>query len=99
MSTLHCDYQANQKDRLKIHIESKHDKIEYPCQHCEHKVSTKRRLKLHIQAIHEKISYPCDKCEYKATTKQNPNVTLRQNMKIRGTLVTSVNVKQQKNII
>ena len=64
----HCDYKATLKGNLKIHIESKHNKIKYPCQQCAHKASTKQSLKLHIQSIHDKIKYSCEKCEYKATT-------------------------------
>ena len=43
----HCDqckYVATRKGRLKIHIESEHERVRYHCDHCDYFATEKRHL-------------------------------------------------------
>ena len=42
---------------LKIHIESVHEKVKYPCNQCEYKAIGHRSITRHIRSVHEKVKY------------------------------------------
>ena len=48
----HCEYQATQTGRLKIHIESVHLGIKYPCDSCEYQATELGSLNVHIKRAH-----------------------------------------------
>ena len=54
---------------LKIHVESIHEGVRYPCDKCPYKATTISSLKRHGESIHEGVCYSCacDHCEYTAT--------------------------------
>ena len=53
---------------LKMHKESKHEGIRYPCDQCDYAASMAKDLKRHKESKHEGIRYPCDQCDYAAKT-------------------------------
>ena len=57
---------------LKIHKESKHKGVRYPCNKCEYAASTAKYLIIHKESKHEGIRYPCSECEF-ATDEGNLN--------------------------
>ena len=48
---------------LKIHVESIHEGLRYPCDKCPYKATTISSLKRHGESIHEGVCYSCDHCE------------------------------------
>ena len=59
-----CQYKATTQSSLKVHIESVHEKVNYPCNQCEYKATQQSSLKTHIGSVHEKVKYPCHQCQY-----------------------------------
>ena len=53
---------------LKIHVESKHEGVRYPCSQCEHAATTAEALKIHVKSKHDGVRYPCPECEFYSTT-------------------------------
>ena len=56
---------------LKMHIESIHDGVKYPCDQCNMKFSGRSYLKKHQRSVHEGIRYACNQCEYEAKWQGN----------------------------
>ena len=54
---------------LKVHRESKHEGVRYPCNECEFAATAAFVLKRHKESKHEGVRYPCNECEYAGTTK------------------------------
>ena len=48
------------KNHLKIHRESVHLGLIYPCQKCDHKAKTENDLKVHDKSVHRGIKYQCN---------------------------------------
>ena len=44
---------------LKIHVESIHEGVRYPCDKCPYKATTISSLKRHGESIHEGVCYSC----------------------------------------
>ena len=63
------EYKANHKDSLRLHKQSKHERIKYNCDQCEYKATTKSNLRVHTLSKHEAIKFDCEQCEYKAAKK------------------------------
>ena len=50
-----CNYKANQKGHLELHIKSIHEMVmDMVCTKCNYKTNEKRSLKLHIKSIHQR---------------------------------------------
>ena len=72
-----CDYVAESKVNLIIHIETKHrknssqyNKTPTMCDQCDHISSSKGNLKIHIEGKHNtSIEYSCDFCDNKSLSK------------------------------
>jgi len=58
---------SKSKKTLKIHIESVHEHVRYPCDQCEFQATTTWDLKRHTATVHEGVRYHCDQCEFKST--------------------------------
>ena len=56
---------------MKIHIESKHENIKYPCNECDARLGTIKSLHSHMENIYseKKNVYKCDLCENEYVTK------------------------------
>ena len=67
----HCDYKTNQKGCIKIHVQSIHKGVKYPCQYCDYQATQVGNLRQHIKSKHEGEKYPCQKCDHQATTSSN----------------------------
>ena len=52
-----CSFKCSQKSKLKVHIQSIHEGVKYPCSQCEHKASGKSNLTAHIRSIHSGVKY------------------------------------------
>jgi hypothetical protein len=76
-----CEFSHNRKDKLMIHIDSKHcdGQKRYPCVDCEYSTSHKAQLRIHIDSKHLKgklpemkriqgIKHPCRLCDFSAGT-------------------------------
>ena len=48
-----CDYKANTRGNLVIHIKSIHEGVNYPCNHCDYKATQKSNLMRHFKLKHE----------------------------------------------
>ena len=66
-----CDYQPTQRRNLQVHIQSKHERVRYPCSKCDYQATTQGSLQKHIQSQHEGIKYPCNQCDYQATAQSS----------------------------
>ena len=55
--------QLMSKNHLKIHRESVHLGLIYPCQKCDHKAKTENDLKVHDKSVHHGIKYQCNECD------------------------------------
>ena len=58
-----CDYKATFKSSLKVHIQSKHEKIVHKCNDCDYKATFRSSLNIHIQSKHKNILHKCSECE------------------------------------
>ena len=58
-----CNSNYSTKGCLKIHEDSRHQKIKFDCQECGNQFTQKDGLKTHINSIHKGIKYKCDQCE------------------------------------
>ena len=61
---------------LKVHVESKHEELRYPCSQCEYIATQASALKVHVENKHKGVRYPCSQCEYIAIDTSN----LKKNM-------------------
>ena len=55
-----CEFTASTSYNLKVHKQSKHEGIRYPCDMCEYAVTRQWVLKVHKESKHEGNRYPCD---------------------------------------
>ena len=51
------------KNHLKIHRESVHLGLIYPCKKCDHKAKTENDLKVHDKSVHRGIKDQCNECD------------------------------------
>lgn len=69
----HCNFAANLKSNLAVHIQAKHlsqDSNPHKCNKCEKNFSSKGNLTQHMQAIHLNPGmYKCDKCKRSCSRK------------------------------
>jgi len=56
---------------LKIHIESKHEKVRNPRLQCDYVTTQACHLKQHVESKHEGVKYHCSQCNYAATKARN----------------------------
>ena len=59
-------YAATTASSLKIHIESKHKGVRYPCSQCEYSTTERINLKRYVGVKHEGVIYACSQCKYAA---------------------------------
>ena len=69
-----CDFRAERKANLKIHIQSWHLSAEFQCGQCGAVYNSKSAMNLHRKIKHEGfiprvIMYPCNQCDYQAKGK------------------------------
>ena len=76
---------------LKIHVESKHEGVRYPCNQCEYAATQPGVLKIHIENIHEGVRYPCGQCKFVAT--QSCHLKTHQKRKHNNQVLYIVNFK------
>ena len=67
MSCKECDFKADSKRDIRMHMKHSHDSNEISCTKCKMKLQTKEALKQHMQKRHMK-EIKCDDCEYKTTS-------------------------------
>ena len=55
-----CDYTSLEKEKLQIHIQSKHEgKKLHECYICEYIPSQIKDLKSHIESVHKEMKHKC----------------------------------------
>ena len=59
----YCGYSVPEDSLLKIHIESKHEGVQYSCKQCDYKATDKRKLRTHIESKYEGVCYDCNLCD------------------------------------
>lgn len=59
-----CQYQSNRPDKVKLHKQTIHQGIKFPCNHCEYKAMSPCDLRKHVRGRHEGIRYTCDRCDH-----------------------------------
>ena len=60
-------YIATRAIILKVHVESIHKGVTYPCSQCEFDATTANYLRRHVKSKHKMLRYPCPECEYIAS--------------------------------
>ena len=66
-----CDYTAENKHLIFLHIECVHEEPKHKCNDCDHFFSLRTNLLAHKRSVHLKIKFKCDHCEHKASTKDS----------------------------
>lgn len=61
---INCEYQSNRPDKVRLHKQTIHQGIKFPCNHCEYKACSPCDLRKHVRGRHEGIRYKCDKCDH-----------------------------------
>ena len=54
------------KTKLKIHRESKHEGVRWPCDQCDKQFREKSVLQKHIKGVHEGVMFNCKLCDFEA---------------------------------
>ena len=69
-----CEASYKSKNKLKVHIDSKHLNLKFSCTECQSTFAQKDGLQRHINAAHLKLKpFKCDQCSYSASSKYNLN--------------------------
>ena len=66
-----CQYQSNRPDKVKLHRQTIHQGIKFPCNHCEYKAMSPCDLRKHVRGRHEGIRYTCDRCDHISVDKSS----------------------------
>ena len=66
-------------NELDIHMQSKHEGINYICDQCEYKGESKGKLYLHKEIKHDRAHFYCDKCNYSYSNNSNLLIHKRTN--------------------
>ena len=75
-----CEASFGQKEHLKIHKQSIHEKITFPCEICEKEFSSKMNLNKHIKRVHKKEKkFTCNRCHMRFCS--NTELILHTNAK------------------
>ena len=64
-----CNFSTATKYRLRMHIESVHEKLYKQCTYCDYKSKYNWTLYEHIKSVHEGVTYPCDQCKHVTKSK------------------------------
>ena len=56
----------NNKTKLKIHYENKHEGVRWPCNQCDKQFGEKSILHKHMRAVHGGVRFICKLCDYEA---------------------------------
>ena len=56
----------NNKTKLKIHRENKHEGVRWPCDQCDKQFREKSVLQKHIKGVHEGVRFNCKLCDFEA---------------------------------
>ena len=54
----------NNQTKLRIHHESKHEGVRWPCEHCEYQLTDKSALQKHMKKFHEDVRFNCSLCDF-----------------------------------
>ena len=54
----------NNQTKLRIHHESKHEGVRWPCEHCEYQLTDKSALQKHMKKFHEDVRFNCTLCDF-----------------------------------
>ena len=74
-----CDFVVTREYSLKVHIKSKHEKIQkYNCSKCEYQTGRKECLVNHIRTKHDGVKFFCNQCDYEAFHKCHLNRHIRE---------------------
>ena len=90
------EYAVTRQWVLKVHKESKHEGIRYPCDLCKYVATEQTNFKRHKKSKHEETRFFCDKCEFATTRLHNLKITRILNMMGTDIPVTNVNIHQQQ---
>jgi len=63
-----CEKHYSNKQKLKIHFQSRHEGIKYACNQCDKQFTLQWNLITHIQSKHEGVKYACNQCDKQYTT-------------------------------
>merc|ERR1712126_777601 len=72
-----CNKEFARKQKLKCHIQSKHDGVKYPCNQCDYQATQQSNLTIHIKSRHEGVRYPCNQCDFQATHQSNLTIHIK----------------------
>lgn len=61
----------NNKTKLKIHYENKHEGIRWPFEQCDKQFPEKSTLQKHIRAAHGSASFNCKLCDFEAPCRRS----------------------------
>ena len=56
----------NNKTKLKINRENKHEGVRWPCDQCDKQFREKSVLQKHIKGVHEGVRFNCKLCDFEA---------------------------------
>ena len=72
-----CNKILSTKKRLKVHIQSKHEGMRWPCNQCDFKAWERCTLNSHYRTVHQfdqPIKFKCVNCDYETLHKGDLNV-------------------------
>ena len=81
------------KTKMKIHYESKHEGLRWPCEQCDHQLADKSALQKHIKAVHEGVRFNCTLCDFEGSYKSS----VTNHMKTHNTVEDSQTSSQQSS--
>ena len=67
----HCESSFKTWDHRRVHIDSQHNGIRYPCGQCDFKAKQRVHLRIHVENVHLKLRFYCDECPYNSGQKSH----------------------------
>ena len=90
-----CDYSAKRNDKLKLHIQTKHEGLRFPCEYCEYAALRPDKLRDHRRKKHGiETTYPCDVCEFVGENYRSLQIHLKEHPVKTGVII----LDRKKNI-